>query len=339
MRNRTRRSARQGSRRGSGQPHDAGPMECGDRRQPHGVFCVRASGRPYDRVRQRRVIVNISSISRAGNAGQTNYSARSGVESMVSSGRRAGAYGIRWVRSPRIHAHRNLGCHASRGLEQTHGAGAVEAPGSAGRNRAGVQFIFENDFFTGAARHRRRSKALRIPREASQIRLLAQITRVTERTKDHPSDRRPAARARQAEPRHHQRLHRFGLVFIHGAGLRRPHRDARASAPARAPGPSAPVVGPGPGAERSDRGMRCHAPIRAATFAPSARHGVRRRTRGADVVGIAAKALPRALVIYRYRSCTEDAGVDCGIFILRAGWRATNCAPHSRRSPFLVTVL
>ena len=98
------------------------------------------------------VIVNISSISRAGNAGQTNYSAaKAGVLAMTvvwakelaRHGIRVGAVAPGFIRTPMVEA-----------MKQEVLAKVI-APVPLGRlgepdeiARA-VGFIFENDFFTG----------------------------------------------------------------------------------------------------------------------------------------------------------------------------------------------
>jgi len=118
-----------------------------------GVFlCAREAAQRMIALGSGGVIVNISSISRAGNAGQTNYSAaKAGVMAMTvvwakelaRHGIRVGAVAPGFIRTPMVE-----------GMKQEVLAKVI-APVPLGRlgepdeiARA-VGFIFENDFFTG----------------------------------------------------------------------------------------------------------------------------------------------------------------------------------------------
>ena len=106
-----------------------------------GVFlCGREGAERMIKLGNGGAIINISSISKAGNAGQSNYSAaKAGVAAMAtSSGRKELArFGIRaGVDRPGLHAHRHPRRHAARDAREDDGAGAAAAPGPAGGNRA-----------------------------------------------------------------------------------------------------------------------------------------------------------------------------------------------------------
>ena len=118
-----------------------------------GVFlCAREAAERMINLNSGGVIVNISSISRAGNAGQTNYSAaKAGVVAMtVTWAKELARYGIRvgavapgFIRTPMV-----------AGMKPELLA-KVTAPVPLGRLGEpeeishAVGFIFENDFFTG----------------------------------------------------------------------------------------------------------------------------------------------------------------------------------------------
>lgn len=117
-----------------------------------GVFlCAREAAERMIRLGNGGVIVNISSISRAGNVGQTNYSAaKAGVVAMtVAWGKELARYGIRvgaiapgFIRTPMVAA------------MKPEALAKVTAPVPLGRLgepeeiAAGVDFIFRSDFFT-----------------------------------------------------------------------------------------------------------------------------------------------------------------------------------------------
>ena len=118
-----------------------------------GVFlCAREAAERMIRLKNGGVIVNISSISRAGNAGQTNYSAaKAGVAAMTVTWAkelarhqiRVGAVAPGFIRTPMV-----AGMKAE-------ALAKVTAPVPLGRLgepteiAQAVGFIFENDFFTG----------------------------------------------------------------------------------------------------------------------------------------------------------------------------------------------
>jgi 3-oxoacyl-[acyl-carrier protein] reductase len=118
-----------------------------------GVFlCAREAAERMIRLKRGGVLVNISSISRAGNVGQTNYSAtKAGVVAMtVTWSKELARYGIRvgavapgFIRTPMVAA------------MKPDALAKVTAPVPLGRLgepeeiAAAVSFIFRNDFFTG----------------------------------------------------------------------------------------------------------------------------------------------------------------------------------------------
>ncbi len=118
-----------------------------------GVFlCAREAAERMIRLKSGGVIVNISSISRAGNVGQTNYAAtKAGVIAMtVTWGKELARHGIRvgavapgFIRTPMVAA------------MKPEALAKVTAPVPLGRLgepeeiAAAVSFIFRNDFFTG----------------------------------------------------------------------------------------------------------------------------------------------------------------------------------------------
>jgi len=118
-----------------------------------GVFiCAREAAERMIRLKSGGVIVNISSISRAGNVGQTNYTAaKAGVAAMtVTWGKELARHGIRvgavapgFIRTPMVAA------------MKPEALARVTAPVPLGRLgepeeiAAAVEFIFRDDFFTG----------------------------------------------------------------------------------------------------------------------------------------------------------------------------------------------
>lgn len=118
-----------------------------------GVFlCAREAAERMIRLKSGGVIVNISSISRAGNVGQTNYTAaKAGVAAMTVTWAkelarhqiRVGAVAPGFVRTPMVEA------------MKAEALAKVTAPVPLGRLgepteiAQAVGFIFENDFFTG----------------------------------------------------------------------------------------------------------------------------------------------------------------------------------------------
>ena len=118
-----------------------------------GVFlCAREAAERMIRLKSGGVIVNISSISRAGNAGQTNYTAaKAGVAAMTVTWAkelarhqiRVGAVAPGFIRTPMVEG------------MKAEALAKVTAPVPLGRLgepteiAQAVGFIFENDFFTG----------------------------------------------------------------------------------------------------------------------------------------------------------------------------------------------
>lgn len=98
------------------------------------------------------VIVNISSISRAGNAGQTNYSAaKAGVESMgVVWAKELARYGIRVGSIAPGFIHTDiLSAMRPEVLDKLTAPVPLRRLGRPEEIAHAVEFIFENDFFTG----------------------------------------------------------------------------------------------------------------------------------------------------------------------------------------------
>ncbi|MFI4867802.1 MAG: SDR family oxidoreductase [Steroidobacterales bacterium] len=98
------------------------------------------------------VIVNISSISRAGNAGQSNYSAaKAGVESMsVVWAKELARFGIRVGAVAPGFTHTDiLATMRPELLEKLTAPVPLKRLGQPEEIAHAVQFIFENDFFTG----------------------------------------------------------------------------------------------------------------------------------------------------------------------------------------------
>jgi 3-oxoacyl-[acyl-carrier protein] reductase len=118
-----------------------------------GVFlCAREAAQHMIRGNSGGVIVNISSISRAGNVGQTNYSAaKAGVVAMTvvwakelaRHGVRVGAVAPGFTRSPMVEEMR------PEILTKVIAPVPLRRLGEAGEISHAVSFIFENDFFTG----------------------------------------------------------------------------------------------------------------------------------------------------------------------------------------------
>jgi len=98
------------------------------------------------------VIVNISSISRVGNAGQTNYSAaKAGVESMsVVWAKELARFGIRvGAVAPGFTHTEILASMRPEVLDKLTAPVLLKRLGKPEEIAHAVQFIFENDFFTG----------------------------------------------------------------------------------------------------------------------------------------------------------------------------------------------
>jgi 3-oxoacyl-[acyl-carrier protein] reductase len=118
-----------------------------------GVFlCGREAAQRMINHKVRGVIVNVSSISRAGNAGQTNYSAaKAGVAAMtVVWAKELARYGIRvgavapgFIRTPMVEA---MKPEALAKMTSPIPLGRLGEPEEIAH---AVGFIFENDLFTG----------------------------------------------------------------------------------------------------------------------------------------------------------------------------------------------
>lgn len=118
-----------------------------------GVFlCGREAAKHMIEHSHGGVIVNISSISRHGNAGQTNYSAaKAGVESMaVVWAKELARYGIRAASvAPGFTRTEILTSMRPEVLEKMTAPVPLKRLGLPGEIAQAVLFIFQNDFFTG----------------------------------------------------------------------------------------------------------------------------------------------------------------------------------------------
>ena len=115
-------------------------------------FCAREAAERMIKLKAGGVIINISSISRAGNIGQSNYSAaKAGVAAMaVVWARELARYQIRvgaiapgFTRTPILDAMK------PEMLERVIAPVPLGRLGLAGEIAHAARFIFENDFFTG----------------------------------------------------------------------------------------------------------------------------------------------------------------------------------------------
>jgi 3-oxoacyl-[acyl-carrier protein] reductase len=118
-----------------------------------GVFlCGREASAQMIGLGNGGVIVNISSISRVGNAGQTNYSAaKAGVESMaVVWAKELARYGIRAASVAPGFTHTDiLASMRPEVLDKLTAPVPLKRLGQPEEIAHAVLFIFENDFFTG----------------------------------------------------------------------------------------------------------------------------------------------------------------------------------------------
>jgi 3-oxoacyl-[acyl-carrier protein] reductase len=118
-----------------------------------GVFlCGRAAAEHMARHGEGGVIVNISSISRAGNMGQSNYSAaKAGVVAMtVSWAKELARYGIRCgAVAPGFIGTDMVAAMRPEVLQKLLAPVPLGRLGEAAEIASTVRFIFENDFFTG----------------------------------------------------------------------------------------------------------------------------------------------------------------------------------------------
>jgi 3-oxoacyl-[acyl-carrier protein] reductase len=118
-----------------------------------GVFlCAREAAERMIRLKNPGVIVNISSISRHGNAGQTNYSAaKAGVVAMTVTWAkelarhqiRVGAVAPGFIRTPMVASMK------PEALAKVTAPVPLGRLGEAAEIAQAVGFIFENEFFTG----------------------------------------------------------------------------------------------------------------------------------------------------------------------------------------------
>jgi 3-oxoacyl-[acyl-carrier protein] reductase len=118
-----------------------------------GVFlCGREAAEHMIKLHSKGVIVNISSISRAGNMGQTNYSAtKAGVQAMaVTWGKELARYGIRTgsVAPGFINTEMVAGMKPEAREKLTAGI-PLKRMGEPDEIANAVEFIFDNDYFTG----------------------------------------------------------------------------------------------------------------------------------------------------------------------------------------------
>jgi 3-oxoacyl-[acyl-carrier protein] reductase len=118
-----------------------------------GVFlCAREAAAHMVELGNGGVIVNISSISRVGNAGQSNYSAaKAGVESMaVVWAKELARYGIRCGSVAPGFTHTEiLAAMRPEVLDKLTAPVPLKRLGQPEEIAHAVRFIFENDFFTG----------------------------------------------------------------------------------------------------------------------------------------------------------------------------------------------
>jgi 3-oxoacyl-[acyl-carrier protein] reductase len=118
-----------------------------------GTFlCAREAAAQMIALGNGGVIVNISSISRTGNAGQSNYSAaKAGVESMgVVWAKELARYGIRVASvAPGFTRTDILAAMRPEVLEKLTAPVPLQRLGKPEEIAHAVRFIFENDFFTG----------------------------------------------------------------------------------------------------------------------------------------------------------------------------------------------
>jgi 3-oxoacyl-[acyl-carrier protein] reductase len=118
-----------------------------------GVFlCAREAAAQMIQLGSGGVIVNISSISRVGNVGQSNYSAaKAGVESMgVVWAKELARYGIRVGSIAPGFTHTEiLAAMRPEMLEKMTAPVPLKRLGKPEEIASAVRFIFENDFFTG----------------------------------------------------------------------------------------------------------------------------------------------------------------------------------------------
>lgn len=117
-----------------------------------GVFlCTREVAAKMVELKNSGTIINISSISRAGNIGQTNYSAaKAGVAAAtVTWAKELARYGIRVAESPRFHRDRDDPGHETRGPGEDDRWHSLKRMGKPEEIAHSAAYIFENDYYTG----------------------------------------------------------------------------------------------------------------------------------------------------------------------------------------------
>lgn len=118
-----------------------------------GVFlCGREAASSMIRGKQGGVIVNISSISRAGNIGQSNYAAAKAGVAALSSGwaRELARYNIRSAAiAPGVFETEMVASLKPEAYERITGAVPLRRTGSVEELAQAVEFIIENDYFSG----------------------------------------------------------------------------------------------------------------------------------------------------------------------------------------------
>jgi 3-oxoacyl-[acyl-carrier protein] reductase len=118
-----------------------------------GVFlCAREAAERMIKAGNGGVIINISSLSRHGNAGQTNYSAaKAGINAMtVVWAKELARFNIRAAAiAPGFTATDIVSTMRPEMLEKARNAVPLHRPGTPDEIAKAAQFIVENDFFTG----------------------------------------------------------------------------------------------------------------------------------------------------------------------------------------------
>ncbi len=118
-----------------------------------GVFlCGREAAASMIRNRKGGVIVNLSSISRAGNTGQSNYAAaKAGVAALSTTwARELARYGIRSIAiAPGVFETEMVASLKPEAHERITSAVPLQRTGEVEEMAHAVQFIIENDYYTG----------------------------------------------------------------------------------------------------------------------------------------------------------------------------------------------
>ncbi len=118
-----------------------------------GVFlCAREAATSMIASGEGGVIVNISSISRAGNVGQSNYAAaKAGVAALTTTwARELARYGIRSAAiAPGVFETEMVASMKPEAYERITGAVPLQRTGAVEELAQAVEFIIENDYFSG----------------------------------------------------------------------------------------------------------------------------------------------------------------------------------------------